>query len=310
MLKKIYKTTNSGTSWSQLSPVSTIFHDNLYSIDFIDENVGFVSGGYNQPSTWKTTNAGSSWTQVNSLRFGKMQFIDSQIGYGKLTLSYERIYKTTDGGLNWSMCFSVPSVTINSFYFVDSNVGYVIGDNSLMYKTIDGGLTWQQLNPPYGHYEKIKFYTNNLGYVSDTYNGGFYKTEDGGATWQYLMAFTDATDIEFNNGYIYLSGTFGKIIRSYTGINLGVNNTENSTASNFTIYPNPASHEINVKSIDGKKIKSVILFDVTGKVLINCLNDNYSEVFKVDISNQSKDIYFVKTILEDGKTTIEKLLIN
>lgn len=308
-VKKIYRTTDSGTSWSVMSPVSSTFHDNLYSIDFIDENIGFVSGGYNQPSTWKTVNGGTSWTQVASLRFGQMQFVNSQIGYAKTTYSLDKIYKTVDGGLNWTICFTPSSGNyINSFYFADENIGYIVGDNAYMYKTINGGLTWQQLNPPYGHYEKVRFYSDNVGYAADTYYGNFYKTEDGGVTWQNLMQFAYTNSIEFNNGYIYLGATNGKIIRSYTGIYLGTTNAETSESS-VKIYPNPSSDEVTVNTDNAKKIKSIIISDVTGKVLVHYDNIDSTNL-KIPVSNLVKGIYFVKTLLDGSIENVKKLLIN
>ncbi len=305
---KIYKTTDSGNSWATVSAVSPTFNDDLFCIAFIDQNTGFASGGFNQPSTWKTVNGGASWTQVNSLRFGKMQFLNAQVGYASLKYSYDRIYKTVDGGLNWTVCFLPSSGYINSFYFVDANIGYVVGDSAFMYKTIDGGQIWQQLNPPYGHYENVKFYSGTVGYASDTSMNNFYKTDDGGVTWQSLLNFGYASSIEFNNGYIYLAGNIGKIVRSYTGYGLGteVNPGHKSTVK---IYPNPCSNEINIVGSDTNKINEIFIFDISGKLLMKTQSP-YSNEIKMSVSHLADGIYFVKTRFEDKSQTTTKLIVS
>jgi len=92
----VYKTVNGGNTWSSTNNGSSIIDENLYSIEFIDENVGFVSGGYNRIATFKTTNGGNTWTQINDYQFGQMQFINSNVGYARTAgyNYYEKIYNT------------------------------------------------------------------------------------------------------------------------------------------------------------------------------------------------------------------------
>jgi hypothetical protein len=71
---------------------------------------------------------------------------------------------------------------------------------------------------------------------------------------------------------------------------LGVNDSELS--DNISIYPNPATTEINVTA-KNETIDSVVVSDVMGKTLVN-YSDVNSENFKVDISAYAKGLYFIR----------------
>ncbi|RQO39297.1 hypothetical protein DBR39_09950 [Chryseobacterium sp. KBW03] len=66
------------------------------------------------------------------------------------------------------------------------------------------------------------------------------------------------------------------------------------------IYPNPTKGEVNIKT--DKKIKSAIVFDISGKSLIN----NNSE--RIDISSLPKGTYLLKVDFSDGTSTTEKVI--
>src|SRR6476659_9236616 len=77
----------------------------LYSVFFIDENVGFVAG--DSLTLLKTTNSGVTWTPVDipnaSLQSDKyfydIAFFDSSIGILSSALG---VFRTTNGGVVWS----------------------------------------------------------------------------------------------------------------------------------------------------------------------------------------------------------------
>lgn len=86
---------------------------------------------------------------------------------------------------------------------------------------------------------------------------------------------------------------------------VGVANVE-EPASDLTIYPNPASSSIRIK-LDAKQA-SVRIFDMNGKVIIKSSITDMNNVVNCDTLNNG--LYFVEVATEDGKTTIQKLVIN
>ena len=84
-----------------------------------------------------------------------------------------------------------------------------------------------------------------------------------------------------------------------------LNNPDFDVDNSVTIYPNPSNGILNVK---GKfNIKSTQLFDVQGRLLqSNIVNDTTTVI---DLSSQSKGIYFVKVITDSG-IKAEKIIRN
>jgi Leucine-rich repeat (LRR) protein len=71
----------------------------------------------------------------------------------------------------------------------------------------------------------------------------------------------------------------------------------------ITVAPNPTKNRITVAAKN--KLKSVLLFDVQGRLLQTVLEDNKTTT--LDISNQANGIYFLKVITEVG-SNVEKIV--
>ena len=86
---------------------------------------------------------------------------------------------------------------------------------------------------------------------------------------------------------------------------LSLNNTINSTIS---IYPNPSKGMFTIDfSVNPEDIESVKVFSLSGAIYLedrNVVNKEYN----VDLSNQSKGIYFVSIITKDKQRIVRKLL--
>jgi photosystem II stability/assembly factor-like uncharacterized protein len=248
---KICKTTNGGISWTTTNNGKDLMIDDLYSIAFVDATTGFASGGYNHRATYKTTNGGNTWTQLNNDRFGQMQFINASIGYARNTGYYtDHLYKTTDGGDNWTSTFAIDD-DITSFYFLDENIGYFVGDAGLMYKTTDGGTTWQKVSVPYVYYVNVKFLTPNIGFITDDY-GKTYQTNNGGASWEPLQKPYSVQGIELIGDKIFAFGANGIILRKtieYDPVSLTLNNATEITNTSATLIGNVASNSGVVTNI-------------------------------------------------------------
>lgn len=244
----VFKTTDGGITWSQLN---IYVDEGLTSVFFIDENVGFISGGFNQRKVMKTTNGGATWTQVFNQAFGQIQFINNQIGYAqRVGYSNGIMYKTVDGGNTWNISIDVDE-EINAFDFVDEDNGYFVGDQGLIYKTNDGGANWEELEIPYDWYTQVNFQTKNIGFLADE-DGKLYKTENGGLDWEYLTQQYTINSMALVNDKIYTAGTNGKIYRSdinYATIILHVNAAENITNSSAGLTGNVASNGDSISNI-------------------------------------------------------------
>ncbi|MBK7865773.1 MAG: T9SS type A sorting domain-containing protein [Ignavibacteriales bacterium] len=193
----------------------------------------------------KSTDGGSSW-QTTTFPFtpgdniNGVSFATESIGYigGDAGL----ILKTTDGGFSWTNK-STASYTgdINSIYFFDENIGYVVGGsvtNVNIIKTTDGGTTWSVVTTPIPSrtlYD-ILWVTQSEGIVVGS-GSQYARTTDGGATWTagtmpglsttlYRIRQADAQTF-------YAVGTAGRVFKSTDG---GINFTLLTTPITAALY--------------------------------------------------------------------------
>ena len=71
----------------------------------------------------------------------------------------------------------------------------------------------------------------------------------------------------------------------------------------ITVAPNPTKNRITVSAKN--KLKSVLLFDVQGRLLQTVLE--YNKTTTLDISNQASGVYFLKVITEVG-SSVQKIV--
>jgi photosystem II stability/assembly factor-like uncharacterized protein len=135
----VFRTTDGGLSWQDVTPASEGFRD----VFFIDAFTGWIVGS----SIHKTTDGGTNWTSQygnSSSEFDSISFSDPlngwATGYNNLVLH------TTDGGENWFVQdVGAPPVTaITGVTTVNSTTAWVAGWYGFVAMTRDGGQTWRQ----------------------------------------------------------------------------------------------------------------------------------------------------------------------
>lgn len=302
----VYKTTDGGSTWDILNNGNDIIDEGISSICFLDGNIGFISGGFNQKKVMKTTNGGSSWTQVSNQAFGNIQFVNSLVGYAnRIGNYYGAMYKTIDGGNTWNQLIEVAGDGIKSFHFVDENNGYFVGDNSLFYKTTNGGTSWTQISVPYGYYTLTKFYTPNIGYIVNE-NGEIYKTINSGINWSSVTTQYRLNSLELVNNYIFTAGTNGKIYRSFTGHTV-LGTSEKETEKQFVVYPNPTSNYVNISL--NSKAEKVELYSADGRSLTPKFITNTKDFIKLDMTDFSIGIYYLKLTFKNNKSLTKQVIV-
>lgn len=110
--------------------------------------------------------------------------------------TFNTIDKTTLSIDGWEISKSIYDFSINSrdVYFINPNIGFVVGYNGDIYKTTDSGITWTKQNSGTTlHLHSVFFLNENVGFVSsqtmncldaDCNKGSvLLKTTNGGETW-------------------------------------------------------------------------------------------------------------------------------
>ena len=84
---------------------------------------------------------------------------------------------------------------------------------------------------------------------------------------------------------------------------LSLDDTNSSITSVINAYPNPATNKITLSEKFSKN--QIILFDLLGKNYPVKLINNYNSSTKLDISNLSGGLYFVKIINDNSSKSIK-----
>jgi|GEM_PF-2697295 len=171
----------------------------LYSVSFINEDIGFVGGGDRENHVlFKTTDGGITWNEIIIDDFispidnevSEICFPSENIGY--LTFGIDA-YKSTDQGETWSK--------MNGFFqrnllFSCTDTGFTYNGDSeaKIYYTFDGGQNWDDY--PSGMFNStiedgemwidgVQFLKNNsrIGFAFDQ-NGEIFITRNGGESWE------------------------------------------------------------------------------------------------------------------------------
>jgi photosystem II stability/assembly factor-like uncharacterized protein len=129
----LFKSTNGGITWQQLS-LPPIYEP--VDLQFINMDLGWVTGYGTSYTLYKTTNGGVSWLQQAQPVFN-FQFITSQIGWYTVN---NQIYSSTNGGDTWIFQNSNTNNTLNDIFFIDNNNGWAVGQNGTVLHTINGGV--------------------------------------------------------------------------------------------------------------------------------------------------------------------------
>ncbi|HEY3370486.1 MAG TPA: YCF48-related protein [Prolixibacteraceae bacterium] len=281
---QVYKTIDGGITWMITNNGKSIITENLYSIDFVNESTGYVSGGDSMGATFKTIDGGNTWQKINNIIFGGMQFISPSVGYARMGRYYSKsIYKTIDGGIHWTITFD--ATALNSFHFLDENMGYVVGINSSIYKTTDGGKIWQQLPIPNANYVNVRFYSSNVGYITNE-RSELYQTVNGGANWELVDKPYNVTGIETYGDRLFLYGGNGIIMEhsiDIKPISLFANQATNISTKSVTFSGTVASNGGTIENI--RFVYGTALLDKLVPVGPETVSQNTSVNTSVDLNN-------------------------
>lgn len=135
----INKTTNAGLNWIYMD-FNNIGLSGL-SLYFLNDTAGF-NLSYNG-KVFKTENRGSNWTEISAIPYtwyySKLMFPNPNTGY---ILHYDGIYRSSNGGYNWTKQKIDSTQNLYSVYFINSDTGFVGGDNGRIYRTTTGGVAF------------------------------------------------------------------------------------------------------------------------------------------------------------------------
>jgi photosystem II stability/assembly factor-like uncharacterized protein len=168
---------------------------NLMSVDFMNNDIGWVAGASNTIKS--TSDGGQSWNNTaftgsqNNLWFC-IRFINEYDGYAVgSTYNYDRWQsnwaRTNNGGNSWDfqLYFGNDYSSVRSIFFLNENLGWKIGPRNgegRIWKTTTGISDWTFLTSVAEPLHSIWFVDASKGWCVGK-NGSIYTTSDGGENW-------------------------------------------------------------------------------------------------------------------------------
>jgi photosystem II stability/assembly factor-like uncharacterized protein len=130
----IYKTSDGGESWQEISDAFTTSEGSLNTLQFIDDQHGWIT------SFWfvgRTNDGGHTWIKSEfpvQSAYHSLHFFTSEIGF---VSSDEGIFNTTDGGLSWKRACYVQGAKLVEIFFLDEHTGWACGSDGTFLRLKD-----------------------------------------------------------------------------------------------------------------------------------------------------------------------------
>ena len=267
--------------------------DDNMSVNFTDTSVGAISWQWdvdgddaidytvqNPSHTYTPGDYDVTLTITNSNSSSITKVFPSYINYSSSIYETAKIY-----------------LTIRVVYGVDQNTWELTDSSGVI---IDSG----------GPYSESGDYTHELDVIqSECYTFSIFDSEGDGLSNNNNLA--GAAGQEFyelkadNDILIHANTNFGSSESTQISTNyLGLSDID---INNFSVYPNPAEHTINIKSNGSNIPEKYLIFDVNGRVILNkIVSTDYD--LAIDVGSFDSGVYFLK-VISNGKEEHIKFII-
>ncbi|MBY0066684.1 YCF48-related protein [Empedobacter falsenii] len=323
----LWKTTDSGTSWTKVSGVfGTSSFGNI--IHFFDANNGLVIGDpiNGKYEMYKTTDGGNSWstlsTAPSTLASTEYGYVAGRVFLGEdlwLTSNTGRILHTNDRGATWKSYFSPVDDfsgedSSASMSFSSSKYGLLVDNTAVLWFTEDSGANWDVMS-------SNSYYDGDISYIPGS-NGIFLSTgfsstselgvgsaysKDNGKTWtkiddgqqRLFIGAYDCKSVWVGHYTSDTKGTGGVLkLNDIPGCTLA---TTEQSATKVELKAVVNGGTLNV--ISNKEIKSVLVGDLTGRKLSEVQSKD------VNISALKAGVYYARVAYADGAYGTVKFIV-
>lgn len=316
---ELYTTSDGGETWSEVPHEQNIA---AYRVHFANEDFGLLAGSaFFQGKVVCRNNAGN-WGAYQSLSFDPNDFIRGIDLYnaqrGAICGDSGLVYTTDDSGITWvahPVVIGGPlDSAITGIRFLDENTLIATTTKGTYPAVIshDFGDTWEILLSPitfnYPVMTAVAICSNDSAVIvgRDANNWSFngYVNWWDGSAWQQEQLEYGLNDVNNQTGStVFAVGDTGTVITNKPLLPIGIHDI--AMTPPFRIFPNPAHQIIEINYDAGLKIKTLQLFDISGRQLMYFQGAKKS----IDVSGLPAETYLLKIASSKGVFT-EKLILN
>lgn len=287
--EKVYRTSNSGANWIELSAGVTGVSNAKNSLMIVDNDFygfGMNNGAArvrlttNNSSTWNTQQLSVSGNYTSAIAFHSNKLY----GVAATATSLPNISRTTDGGVTW-MNVNIGSGVTGTCYFVwvpATPVVYILGSNGGIKRSTDNGVSWVTTPTPG---------VTNLTHFDFMHSG--------------MVVYGYA--VSSNGNIIKLADTLNIL----TGINSNNNFPKEYSLSQN--YPNPFNPSTNISfSIPQSTIVKISVFDILGREVYSPVNEFKqagSYDVTIDAGRLGSGVYYYRMTAGDFTDTKKMIVL-
>ncbi|OFX31041.1 MAG: hypothetical protein A2X08_18245 [Bacteroidetes bacterium GWA2_32_17] len=300
----VFLSTNNGASWTSVNNglAGSALSDYSLEINGSSIYVGTSCGG-----VYLSTDNGTSWSAVNNGLPFSSYIIYSLAASGTnvfVSLYGGGIYLTTNSGTSWTAVNTgLSSLNVSSLVISGSNIFAGVTGAGVFLSTNDGA-SWILMNFGLTNSDIRAFAISGTYIFAGTWGGGVYLSQNGGTSWTQMSdgltgnaLFIESLAVKGDtlfagNGYY---GVWRRTISEMIGID------EVNENNILTVYPNPASKNINIKTTIQSKDAMVSIFNIQSQLLLQ--QPLYKENTEINISTLTKGMYIIKVKSDKGIVT-------
>ncbi|CAN5445871.1 hypothetical protein BH10BAC5_BH10BAC5_14970 [soil metagenome] len=347
-ISRMYKTTNGGVNWIQVSVTGT--WDYYAELQMLNNDSVVIFSGYNNGwsqggSSKYTFNSGGTFSNTIGGGGYSMRFINKNTGwacsYGANDLGVMStfVFKTINSGKDWTRVYKDTIYTgafnmkaVTNQFFVNVNTGFICGDKGRFLKTTNGGTNWTDLSISSTFlFSALYFFDENTGYATASgYNAAdisaLKRTTDGGLTWTAMtnnpinklgkIIFTDnLTGWTIGKSGTISNYTGGGLMKTISGGLTEIEPISSIIPDKFSLqqnYPNPFNPTTKINyELPISNYVSLKVYDVLGnevETLVSKKQNAGSYSITFDAATKPSGIYFYK-LVTDGFTETKKMLL-
>lgn len=315
----IYRSINGGASVNSIGSPENKSGNWITPLeqDPIASNV--IYAGYDE--IYKSSNGGGSWTSISQNFGGNVD--ELKIAPSNNLIMYmadgSNLWKTSNGGnTNWS-ALSGYSGNINyiAVHPTDPNkVAVATTSSNKVFISTNGGTSWTTALYDLPNFSALALvwdttYGEDILYLGMNYGIYYLRHSEGETSWKPYsngLPNVQVNELEINTAEnkIY-AATYGRGLWRSNVLNPASLSTDDFVLDSFEMYPNPTTQDLNLRWNQSEEV-SVRIYNTLGKLMYYGKALNLQSGLKIDISDYTDGIYFVKLNTEAGEIT-KKLIV-